>query len=59
MLVTQVYPALSIHKVGDKQKVYKLLDSLTKMAYAHGGTMVAEGGEGRLKGYSIFANLDE
>ncbi len=54
-----IYPSLAIHKVGDKQKVFKLLDALTKLVYAHGGTMVAEGGEGRLKARAINAELDE
>lgn len=54
-----VHPSLSLHKVSDKQKVFKLLDELTKLVYAHGGTMIAEGGEGRLKTRTIYAQLDE
>ncbi len=53
-----VYPQLEIKKVGDKQKIFKLMDDLTKLVYAHGGTMVAEGGEGRLKAKGIYAHLE-
>lgn len=54
-----VYPSLALGKVGDKQKLFKLVDALTKLVYAHGGTMLAEGGEGRLKARSIYAELDD
>ena len=54
-----VYPSFELHKVSDKQRLLKLLDDLTKLVYAHGGTMIAEGGEGRLKSRSINAQLDE
>lgn len=54
-----VYPNLSLAKVSDKQKVFKLLDALSKLVYSHGGTMIAEGGEGRLKARSIYPELDE
>jgi FAD/FMN-containing dehydrogenase len=45
--------------VADKQRVFKLLDALSKMVYAHQGTMVAEGGEGRLKTRAVYGELDE
>lgn len=54
-----VYPTLSLAKVSDKQKVFKIIDALSKLVYSHNGTMVAEGGEGRLKARSIYAELDE
>lgn len=54
-----VYPSLSLAKVADKQKLFKLVDAFTKLVYAHGGTMLAEGGEGRLKARAIYAELDE
>ena len=53
-----IYPRLDLKKVGDKQKSLKLLDELTKLVYACGGTMIAEGGEGRLKARSVYAELD-
>jgi FAD/FMN-containing dehydrogenase len=54
-----IHPVFDLKKVGDKQKIFKLLDELTKTVYAHGGTMVAEGGEGRLKPKFIYSELDE
>lgn len=54
-----VYPSLSLDKVADKQKLFKLLDNLTKLVHQHGGTMVAEGGEGRLKARGIYPELDD
>ncbi len=57
--IFSIHPTLSLHRVADKQKVFKLLDDLTKLVYAHGGTMVAEGGEGRLKTHAVYAQLDE
>lgn len=57
--IYSVHPAFSLAKVGDKQKIFKLLGELTKIVYDHGGTMIAEGGEGRLKAKFIYAELDE
>lgn len=54
-----IYPVLSLAKVSDKQKVFKILDEVSKLVYSHGGTMIAEGGEGRLKARSIYSQLDE
>lgn len=54
-----IYPVLSLAKISDKQRVFKLLDALSKMVYTHKGTMIAEGGEGRLKARSIYPELDE
>lgn len=56
--VYTVHPSLELHKVSDKQRLFKLLDDLTKLVYEHGGTMVAEGGEGRLKARAIYTQLD-
>ena len=57
--VYSVYPVMSLSKVSDKQRIFKLLDALSKLVYTHRGTMVAEGGEGRLKARSIYPELDE
>ncbi len=53
-----IYPQLELRKVSDKQKIFKLLDELAKLVYSHGGTIVAEGGEGRLKAKFIYSQLD-
>lgn len=57
--VYTIHPSLELHKVSDKQHLFKLLDELTKLVYVHGGTMIAEGGEGRLKAHAIYAQLDD
>lgn len=44
-----VHPVLALHKVGDKQKLLKALDELAKLIIAHNGTLVTDGGEGKLK----------
>lgn len=54
-----VFPLLHLKKVADKQKVFKLLDSLTRLVLSHNGTMVAEGGEGRLKSKIIYGQTDQ
>jgi FAD/FMN-containing dehydrogenase len=54
-----IYPMLSLSKVADKQKIFKLLEELTLLVYAHKGTMIAEGGEGRLKTKCVYGQLGE
>ena len=44
-----VYPYLSLRKVSDKQKIFKLYDELAKLLRRHDGYLVGSGGEGRLK----------
>ena len=52
-------PVLQLHKVGDKQKIFKLLEEYSKLVDAHGGHLVGEGGEGRLKARFAQAVLDD
>lgn len=54
-----IYPMFDLKKVADKQKIIKLLDELARLVYAHGGTMIAEGGEGRIKTRAIHGQLDD
>lgn len=53
-----IYPSLELKKVGDKQKVFKLISELTDLVESHGGTMLTEGGEGRIKARDVYAKLD-
>ncbi len=53
-----IYPSFALHKVGDKQKLLKLIDSLAKLIYDHGGIVIAEGGEGRLKARAAYDGID-
>jgi FAD/FMN-containing dehydrogenase len=52
-------PVLQLHKVGDKQKIFKLLEDYTKLVDAHGGHLIGEGGEGRMKARFAHAYLDD
>lgn len=47
--VYTVRPRLDLHKVTDKQKLFKLLDDIHGLVDACDGTMIAMGGEGRTK----------
>lgn len=46
--VYTVLPALSLQKVGDKQKLLKIIDGVMKLVESHDGVYYAHGGEGRL-----------
>jgi len=52
-------PQLQFHKVGDKQKVFKLLDEYAKIVESCGGHLIGEGGEGRVKARFAYAPLDD
>jgi len=52
-------PVLELQKVGDKQKIFKLLDEYTKVVDAHGGHIIGEAGEGRVKARFAHAQLDD
>ena len=60
-LTDRVYtrPVLHLHKVGDKQKIFKLLDEYTALVAYYGGCLVGEDGEGRLKARFAHAQLDD
>lgn len=51
-------PALQLHKVGDKQKVFKILDEYGVLVDAYGGHLIAEDGEGRVKARFAYAPID-
>lgn len=52
-------PTLQLQKVGDKQKIFKLLDEYTKIVDSHGGHLIGESGEGRVKARFAHGQLDE
>jgi FAD/FMN-containing dehydrogenase len=52
-------PQLQFHKVGDKQKIFKLLDEYAKLVESFGGHLIGEGGEGRVKARFAYAPLDD
>lgn len=52
-------PTLQLKKVGDKQKVFKLLDEYAAVVTAHSGYVVGEAGEGRLRAVTAQKQLDD
>lgn len=51
-------PVLQLHKVGDKQKIFKLLDEYSNLVAYFGGHLIGNGGEGRVKARFAYAQLD-
>lgn len=51
-------PILQLHKVGDKQKIFKLLDEYGNLVAYFGGHLIGNGGEGRVKARFAYAQLD-
>jgi FAD/FMN-containing dehydrogenase len=52
-------PFLHLHKVGDKQKIFKLLDEFSQLVTQYGGQLIAQDGEGRVKAQFAYASLDD
>lgn len=50
-----VYPVLDLGKLGDRQKIFKLMDDYFKAVIALGGSIAAENNDGRLR--SIYTPL--
>lgn len=51
-------PMLHLRRVGDKQKVLKLIDEASNLISHHDGVLVARNGEGRLKSKFAYKQLD-
>jgi FAD/FMN-containing dehydrogenase len=56
--IQYVRPMLQLHKVGDKQKVFKLLDEYSAIVEQYGGHLIGEDGEGRIKAQAAYRPLD-
>jgi FAD/FMN-containing dehydrogenase len=52
-------PSLQLHKVGDKQKIFKLLDEYSHLVDSYKGHLIGEGGEGRVKARFAHSVLDD
>jgi FAD/FMN-containing dehydrogenase len=52
-------PTLLLRKVGDKQKVFKLLEEYTALISQFGGHLISEDGEGRVKARFAHKELDD
>lgn len=51
-------PVLYLQKVGDKQKVFKLLDEYSALVATYSGSLVGVGSEGRVKARFAHAQLE-
>jgi FAD/FMN-containing dehydrogenase len=52
-------PVLQLNKVGDKQKIFKILDEYTSIVERHGGHLIGEAGEGRVKARFAYNDIDD
>lgn len=52
-------PVLQLHRVGDKQKVFKIIDEYAKLVASYGGHLVGEAAEGRLKAPFAYRDIGE
>lgn len=52
-------PVLQMHKVSDKQKIFKLLGEYANIVAAHNGHLIGEAAEGRLKAPFAYKQIDE
>ena len=57
--VVYTRPSLKLHTVGDKQKVFKIINDYAKLVTDHDGVLSAESSEGRLKANAFYSQLDE
>ena len=57
--VVYTRPLLQLHKVSDKQKIFKLLDEYSTVVERCGGHLIAESGEGRVKARFAHRNIGE
>jgi FAD/FMN-containing dehydrogenase len=51
-------PTLQLHKVGDKQKIFKMLDEYATLVDQLGGHLIGDSGEGRVKANFAYKQLD-
>lgn len=56
--VYSFWPQFTFRSATDKQKLFKLYDTFSKTIYDHGGSVVAEAGEGRVKAPFVEKRLD-
>jgi FAD/FMN-containing dehydrogenase len=52
-------PTLHLHKIGDKQKIFKMLDEYANLVASHNGHLIGTGGEGRVKANFAYKQLDK
>jgi len=52
-------PIMQLHRVGDKQKVFKLIADYAELVNKFDGCLIAKSGEGRLKATAVYKQLDD
>ena len=52
-------PLLRLQKVGDKQKLFKLMDDVAALVDKCGGNFIAQDGEGRFKAHLFYEHSDD
>lgn len=57
--IVHTRPLLQLRKVGDKQKVFKLLEEYGALVEAHRGYLISESPEGRFKANTAYKQLDD
>ena len=57
--IVSTRPNLQLKKVGDKQKIFKLLDEYANLVVDHNGVLIAESNEGRFKSATAFKQIDD
>lgn len=57
--VFQTRAALNLSKVSDKQKIFKLLNDYSTLVHNHGGHLIGQAAEGRLKAPFAHKYLDD
>jgi len=57
--VVHVRPTMQLQKVGDKQKVFKLINDYAELVTKHDGNISVESGEGRLKTAAAYGQMDK
>jgi FAD/FMN-containing dehydrogenase len=50
---------LQLSRVGDKQKVFKLINDYAGLVVKYNGSLLADSAEGRLKTYAVYSRADE
>lgn len=57
--VINTRPVMQLHRVGDKQKVFKLITDYSELINRLDGSLIAKSGEGRLKATAAYKQTDE
>jgi FAD/FMN-containing dehydrogenase len=54
-----IQPLLDLHKIGDRQKMFKLMDEYYRLVLKYGGSIAAEHNDGRLRAPYVAAQVGQ